>query len=58
VASGLGVAVLPESAVLPEHTVCTDLPELPPSELALVSREGTLTGLQRGLVAFLKGALG
>ncbi|MFJ7796024.1 LysR substrate-binding domain-containing protein [Pseudomonas sp. NPDC096950] len=57
VASGLGVSVLPESAVLPEHTVCTDLPELPASELALVSREGTLTGLQRGLVAFLKEAL-
>lgn len=58
VASGLGVSVLPESAVLPEHTVCTDLPELPPSELALVSREATLTGLQRGLVEFLEGALG
>ncbi|KFE53322.1 hypothetical protein IV01_20355 [Pseudomonas syringae] len=53
-ASGLGVSVLPASAVLPEHTVCMDLPELAPTELALISREGTLTGLQRGLVEFLR----
>ena len=54
VASGLGVSVLPASAVLPEHTVCTDLPELAQTELALISREGALTGLQRGLVDFLR----
>lgn len=54
VASGLGVSVLPASAVLPEHSVCTDLPELPPTELALISREGALTGLQRDLVEFLR----
>ncbi|WP_223554944.1 LysR substrate-binding domain-containing protein [Pseudomonas sp. BF-R-01] len=58
VASGLGVSVLPASAVLPEHRVCSDLPELPPTELALISREGTLTGLQRALVAFLQEELG
>lgn len=58
VASGLGLSVLPASAVLPEHTVCTDLPDLPPTELALISREGALTGLQRGLVEFLREALG
>ncbi|WP_236177246.1 MULTISPECIES: LysR substrate-binding domain-containing protein [Pseudomonas] len=58
VASGLGVSVLPASAVLPEHRVCTDLPLLPPTELALVSREGVLSGLQRGLVEFLRGELG
>ncbi|MCP1500844.1 DNA-binding transcriptional LysR family regulator [Pseudomonas migulae] len=58
VASGLGLSVLPASAVLPEHTVCTDLPDLPPTELALISREGALTGLQRGLVAFLREELG
>ncbi|KPG98495.1 LysR family transcriptional regulator [Pseudomonas sp. RIT-PI-q] len=57
VASGLGVSVLPASAVLPEHSVCTDLPELPPTELALISREGALTGLQRALVEFLREAL-
>jgi DNA-binding transcriptional LysR family regulator len=58
VASGLGVSVLPASAVLPEHSVCTDLPELPPTELALISREGALTGLQRALVDFLREELG
>jgi DNA-binding transcriptional LysR family regulator len=58
VASGLGVSVLPVSALLPEHEVCTDLPELAPTELALVSREGVLSGLQRGLVEFLRGELG
>ncbi|MGL6246333.1 LysR substrate-binding domain-containing protein [Pseudomonas sp.] len=57
VASGLGISVLPASAVLPEHSVCTDLPELPPTELALISREGALTGLQRDLVEFLRGEL-
>lgn len=31
---GLGVSVLPVSAVLPEHSVCTDLPDLSPTELA------------------------
>jgi DNA-binding transcriptional LysR family regulator len=58
VASGLGVSVLPASAVLPEHSVCTDLPELPPTELALISREGVLSGLQRALVEFLREELG
>ncbi|MHC8309936.1 LysR substrate-binding domain-containing protein [Pseudomonas sp. GT1P32] len=58
VASGLGVSVLPASAVLPEHRVCSDLPELPPTELALISHEGALTGLQRALVAFLQEELG
>lgn len=57
VASGLGVSVLPASAVLPEHSVCTDLPELPPTELALISREGALTGLQQALVEFLREGL-
>lgn len=58
VASGLGISVLPVSALLPEHEVCTDLPELAPTELALVSREGVLSGMQRGLVEFLRGELG
>ncbi|MFK3799036.1 LysR family transcriptional regulator [Pseudomonas sp. NPDC088444] len=58
VAAGLAVSVLPISAVLPEHTLCTDLPELPPTELALISRDGALTGLQRALVEFLRQALG
>lgn len=58
VACGLGISVLPASAVLAEHSVCTDLPALPPTELALISREGALTGLQRDLVEFLRVELG
>ena len=58
VACGLGVSVLPVSAVLPEHSVCTDLPELSPTELALISREGALTALQRALVEFLREEVG
>jgi DNA-binding transcriptional LysR family regulator len=54
VACGLGISVLPASAVLPEHSVCTDLPPLPPTELALISRESSLSGLQRSLVDFLR----
>ncbi|MNL13899.1 LysR substrate binding domain protein [compost metagenome] len=54
VACGLGISVLPASAVLPEHSVCTDLPALPPTELALISRDGALSGLQQALVAFLR----
>jgi DNA-binding transcriptional LysR family regulator len=58
VTCGLGISVLPASAVLPEHSVCSDLPALPPTELALISREGVLTGLQRDLVEFLRMELG
>lgn len=54
VTCGLGISVLPASAVLPEHSVCTDLPPLPPTELALISRDGALSGLQRALVEFLR----
>ena len=54
VACGLGISVLPVSAVLPEHRVCAELPPLPPTELALISREGTLSALQRSLVDFLR----
>lgn len=54
VSCGLGISVLPASAVLPEHRICTDLPPLPPTELALISRDGALSGLQRALVEFLR----
>lgn len=57
VACGLGISVLPASAVLPEHSVCTDLPALPPTELALISRDGALSGLQQALIEFLRGAI-
>ena len=54
VASGLGVSVLPSSAVLAEHQVCDDLPALAPSELALVSGSGSVpTPLQNELLALL-----
>jgi DNA-binding transcriptional LysR family regulator len=54
VSSGLGISVLPTTAVLPEHRLCTGLPELPPTELALVTSGGVLNALQRSLVDFLR----
>ena len=54
VSSGLGVSVLPTTAVLPEHRVCTDLPDLPPTELALVSSVGVLNTVQQALIEFLR----
>jgi DNA-binding transcriptional LysR family regulator len=54
VSSGLGISVLPTTAVVPEHRVCTGLPDLPPTELALVSAGGVLNALQQALVDFLR----
>jgi DNA-binding transcriptional LysR family regulator len=54
VSSGLGISVLPTTAVLPEHEICTGLPHLPPTELALVTSGGVLNALQRALVEFLR----
>src|ERR1700709_2531966 len=54
VSSGLGVSVLPTTAVLPEHRVCTGLPDLPPTELALVSSGGALNVVQQALIDFLR----
>ena len=54
VSSGLGVSVLPTTAVLPEHRVWSDLPELPPTELALVSSVGVLNAVQQALIEFLR----
>ncbi|RQR94635.1 LysR substrate-binding domain-containing protein [Burkholderia sp. Bp8991] len=53
VAAGLAISVLPKSAILPEHRVCTDLPPLPPSELALVGTGDILDHAQRDMVDFL-----
>jgi DNA-binding transcriptional LysR family regulator len=53
VSSGLGISVLPTTAVLPEHRLCNGLPPLPPTELALVSSGGVLNAHQRALVDFL-----
>jgi DNA-binding transcriptional LysR family regulator len=54
VSSGLGISVLPTTAVLPEHEVCTSLPALPPTELALVAPGGMLSAVQRSLVDYLR----
>lgn len=57
VASGLGITVLPTRALLPEHQVCTGLPKLPPSELAIVSKGAPLSASQAALVDYLCRAL-
>jgi DNA-binding transcriptional LysR family regulator len=54
VSSGLGVSVLPTTAVLPEHQVCSGLPDLPPTELALVTSGAALNAVQQALVEFLR----
>ncbi|PXW25749.1 LysR substrate-binding domain-containing protein [Paraburkholderia caballeronis] len=54
VSSGLGISVLPTTAVLPEHRLCEGLPSLPPTELALVTAGGVLNAAQRTLVEFLQ----
>jgi DNA-binding transcriptional LysR family regulator len=54
VSSGLGISVLPTTAVLPEHCVCHGLPDLPPAELALVTAGGALNAVQQALVEFLR----
>lgn len=54
VASGLAVSVLPKSAMLPEHRICTDMPKLPPTELALIGSGDVLNAAQQALVDFLK----
>jgi DNA-binding transcriptional LysR family regulator len=50
VSSGLGISVLPTTAVLPEHRICSGMPPLPPTELALVTSGGVLNAVQRALV--------
>lgn len=57
VASGLGITVLPTTAVLPEHSVCFDLPRLPPTELALIGAGGAMNAVQSALVDFLREAV-
>ena len=54
VTSGLGVSILPISAVLPSHRICTELPPLPPSDLALVSGAERLSATHRGLIECLR----
>lgn len=54
VASGLGITVLPTTAVLPEHSVCFDLPRLAPTELALINAGGPMNAVQSALIDFLR----
>ncbi|ALS60349.1 LysR family transcriptional regulator [Pandoraea norimbergensis] len=54
VSSGLGVSVLPESALLDDHTVCNTLPPPPPSEIALIDGGGPASASQRVLADFLR----
>jgi DNA-binding transcriptional LysR family regulator len=54
VTSGLGVSILPKSALLPSHRICTELPPVPPSELALVSGAERLSATHRGLIECLR----
>lgn len=58
VASGLGITVLPTRALLPEHQLCAGLPELPDSELAILSNGAPLNASQAALVDHLRLALG
>ncbi|WP_354677553.1 LysR family transcriptional regulator [Cupriavidus plantarum] len=53
VSSGLGVSVLPTTALLADHRVCEGFPSLAPTELALVAGEASLNAGQRALVDFL-----
>ena len=54
VTSGLGISILPQSAVLPSHRICSELPPVPPSELALVSGAERLSATHRGLIECLR----
>lgn len=57
VSSGLGISVLPTTALLPEHRLCEDLPELPATELALVTSGAVLSTTQRDLLDYLREAV-
>ncbi|HEX8544557.1 MAG TPA: LysR family transcriptional regulator [Pseudomonas sp.] len=58
VAGGLGISLLPASAVLPQHVICREMPAVPPSEMALLSTGATLNAAQLALVGYLREALG
>lgn len=58
VSSGLGVSVLPETVLLPEHAVCDTLPPPPPSEIALMDGGGPASASRRALADFLAATLG
>ena len=61
VASGLGISVLPTTAVLPEHRALGEadgFPPLPPTELVLISSPMPLNTAQRQLTEFLVDSIG
>ncbi|SFU54874.1 transcriptional regulator, LysR family [Polaromonas sp. YR568] len=61
VASGLGITVLPTTAVLPEHRALREdegFPVLAPTELALISSPMPLNTAQRHLIGFLADSIG
>ncbi|WP_394789864.1 LysR substrate-binding domain-containing protein [Rhodoferax sp.] len=61
VACGIGITVLPTTAVLPEHRVlgaAEGFPPLPPAELALVAASRPLDAAQRQLCDYLVEAIG
>lgn len=57
VAAGLGLSVLPTTALLPEHAVLDQFGSPPPSELALVSGSLAPSAPQRELADYLVAAL-
>jgi DNA-binding transcriptional LysR family regulator len=61
VSSGLGVSVLPTTAVLPEHRLLGEeegFPAVPPTELALIAPPLPLNAAQRALADYLVEAIG
>jgi DNA-binding transcriptional LysR family regulator len=61
ISSGLGVSVLPTTAVLSDHIVLGErhgFPKLAPTELALVASKPTLTDCEREFVKYLVGEIG
>jgi len=58
VSSGLGVSVLPETVLLPDHAVCDTLPPPPPSEIALMDGGGPASASRRALADFLATTVG
>ncbi|MFJ3486275.1 LysR substrate-binding domain-containing protein [Pseudomonas sp. NPDC090202] len=57
VSAGLGISLLPESAMLPSHRLLREdegFAGVPPSELALVASSRLLTGIQRSVVEYLR----
>jgi DNA-binding transcriptional LysR family regulator len=60
VSAGLGISLLPASAILADHRLLSveeGFAAVPPSELALVAANRMLTDVQRTLVEYMKGRM-